>query len=192
VVALTTLAVVLGAGAGVSNAKKKETYVFKLDKLKLPKGAPAELASLVEKEVAAAIQSNEALSAELPEGCPAPDDSFASQQRFKKCLKKKRMRAFNVTVQVTDFERIEEPNDKKKGTLVGTKLSLRMFGETIPDRTMAFTGDGSANVRIEVGKKVRERDREVADHDAIEMAIAEAVAASLNKLRTRPPRKPKK
>ena len=47
---------------------------------------------------------------------------------------------------------------------------------------MAFTGEGSATVKIEVGKTVRQRDRDEAIAAALDQAAASAIDESLRKL----------
>jgi hypothetical protein len=66
-----------------------------------------------------------------------------------------------------------------------------MFGETYPKRVMAFTGDGSATVKIDIGKKLRKRDTDYANEEAMKLAVADAIAASIAKLKA-PPEKTKK
>ena len=39
-------------------------------------------------------------------------------------------------------------------------LGVHVLGETIPGRTMGFTGDGSATIKQEVGTKLRDKDRD--------------------------------
>ena len=53
-------------------------------------------------------------------------------------------------------------------------------------------GTGSATVRLQVGKRVRERDDQVAHAEAFQQAAAQAVEESLRKLRMPPPSKPQK
>jgi hypothetical protein len=72
------------------------------------------------------------------------------------------------------------------------RVALQLFGETIPDRVMAFSGEGSATVKLEVGKTVRPRDREEASSAAIDEAVASAITRSLEKLQEPPPSQQKK
>ena len=63
---------------------------------------------------------------------------------------------------------------------------LRTFGETIPDRIMAFSGSGSAQVKVDIGKKLRPADTEYANREAATLAIAEALERSIKKLQEKP------
>ena len=118
----------------------------------------------------------------------APTEAAA----FKKALKKKRLSAYRVNVEVTAYSTAtEQLPAPRKGKRVEVSVSLRMFGETIPDRIMAFTGEGSATIKLEIGAKFRPRDQQAADHDAIEIAVEDALATSLAQL-AKPKDTPKK
>ena len=54
--------------------------------------------------------------------------------------------------------------------------------------TMGFTGDGQATIKQEVGKTIRDRDREYAWDQAAEVAIAEAMTTVFKQLAV-PPKK---
>ncbi|MEZ4402278.1 MAG: hypothetical protein R3B06_19795 [Kofleriaceae bacterium] len=122
----------------------------------------------------------------------APDPSAAKP--FKKWLTKKKIAgAFRMNVEVTAYE--EELDDKdvtvNQEKRLTVRLALRTFGETIPDRVMAFAAEGSATIKVDVGKKLRPADRAYAIKTAVEGAVADAMTASLEKLALPLP-KPKK
>ena len=62
-----------------------------------------------------------------------------------------------------------------------------MLGETIPGRTMGFTGDGQATVKQEVGMKIRDKDRDYAWDGAAETAVADAMKTVFAQL-AKPPK----
>ena len=68
------------------------------------------------------------------------------------------------------------------------RLGVHLLGETIPGRTMGFTGDGSATIKQEIGKKLRDRDREYSWDQAAEVAIADAMTTVFKQLAI-PPKK---
>ena len=83
-------------------------------------------------------------------------------------------------------------NQEKRLTV---RLGLRTFGETFPERVMGFAAEGSATIKVDVGKKLRAADRTFAIKSACEGAVGDALAASLTKLALPPPPsapKPKK
>ena len=59
---------------------------------------------------------------------------------------------------------------------------MTLFGETIPQRVMAFTGEGAATVRLELGPKLRDADRRYAWEEAAAEAMAKAIPAAIAKL----------
>ncbi|MCP4444795.1 MAG: hypothetical protein GY811_05545 [Myxococcales bacterium] len=166
-----------------------QRYIFVLSRLDLPAGAPAELDGILRKEMTAAIAKSPLLEAAIPKDAPPYDEKAKGRygnKPFHKYMARHHLRAFKVTVQVTKYEPTLRANEKKPGQVVGCSIALRIFGETIPDRVMAFSGEGSATVIAEIGNKVRAKDRKWVDSDAAELAIEKAVAMSLTKLETKP------
>jgi hypothetical protein len=95
---------------------------------------------------------------------------------FRKFLTKKGLAgSFLVTVDVTAASEEVEPVDGKSSKRLVVKLSIHMLGETQPGRTMGFTGDGSATIKQEIGKKLTDRDRNYTWDSAAEEAIKNAM-----------------
>jgi hypothetical protein len=197
--ALLALTVVLFHGVSGVQAEEKPVHrhVFVLDRLDLPKGAPAELESLVKQSFLKTVESNANLLSKLPEEAPpvdVNDKGLQGNKAFRKFMASRKLTAYKVVVQVTAFDQPVTPNENKPGNVIACSVQLRIFGETIPDRVMAFSGDGSARVAIEVGKKIRKTDRKFATTEALDLAVAEGISMSLKKLNTKPtpPAKKKK
>ncbi len=173
-------------------AKPKKKYYFEVAEVKASDSlgqAGKDLVAVTTTQVTKSIGAHEQLVATLD---GAPDRAKGKQ--FKAWLKKKKLSgAYRVNVELISFEEeLEEKDDslnKEKRLII--RLALRTFGETIPDRVMGFTGEGSATVKLDVGKKLRPRDREYAITQALELAMTDALASSLNKLAT-PQDTPKK
>lgn len=197
--ALLALFVVAGAPATAAakgkKAKPKATYHFELSTVE-GKDADADKAKLesvlpvLTKELDKAFASHEQLVADL-EGAPDPE---ADPKGYKKYLTKKKITgSFKVNVEVTLYrEELEDATSGNGDKRLVVRLELSMFGETIPDRKMGFQGEGSSTIKQDVGKKVRKRDHEFAVQSAIELAVADAMAESLQKLSEPPPAKKKK
>jgi hypothetical protein len=118
--------------------------------------------------------------AEPPEDAPDPT---AEPKKFKAYMAKRKLRAFKLNVEVTEYEEVVEPSPRSKtGKMVVVRIALRILGETVPDRSMAFTGDGSATIKLGTGSRVRAKDRQIANREATELAIQDAVATSIKKL----------
>jgi hypothetical protein len=176
-----------------AEAAKKKRYYFELAQVKAADTlgkTGAELVGPTTTQVTKSITSHPQLVATL-DGAPDPK---VDAKGFKKWLTKKKLSgAYRVNVELIAFEEELEDKDEslsKEKRLV-IRLSLRTFGETIPERVMAFSGEGSATVKLDVGKKLRPKDRDYAIAQALELAMTDALASSLTKLALPPP-KPKK
>ena len=188
--AASLVAAALGTAAPAQARPAKETYVFLVSRVDLHAGLPAALEKQVGGRVQAAIEKHPELEPALPKGAPDP---HAAPKKFKRYLKARHQQAFKVNIEVTEYsQEAEAAPAGKSGQYVTTRVSLRMFGETVPDRKMAFTGDGSATVKLEVGKTIRPRDREEGTSEALDGAVAQAIAESLRKLKLPPPTQRKK
>lgn len=176
-----------------AEAAKPKKYYFELAQVKAADAlgkTGADLVAPTTAQVTKSITSHPQLVATLV-GAPDPK---ADAKGFKKWLTKKKLAgAYRVNVELIAFEEELEDKDEslsKEKRLV-IRLSLRTFGETIPERVMGFSGEGSATVKLDVGKKLRPKDRDYAIAQALELAMTDALASSLTKLALPPP-KPKK
>lgn len=194
--AFAALALCAGLVVGLSaaSAAKPKRYHIELIEVTAAAGLPAETAEVIPtvtaewtKVLAAHPQLATLDGAPDPKGAPKP---------FKKWLAKKKIAgAYRMNVEITSYEEEVEDKDptvnQEKRLIV--RLGLRTFGETMPDRVMAFAAEGSATIKVDIGKKLRPADRNFAIHAAVEGAVADAMTASLAKLALPPPKQtPKK
>jgi len=185
-------AVVAASARPADAAKPKKKYFFELAEVKASASlgqVGKDLVPVTQTQVGKSISSHEQIVITLD---GAPDR--ANGKAFKAYLKKKKLAgAYRVNVELIAFEEETEEKDdslnKEKRLIV--RLSLRTFGETIPDRVMGFSGEGSATVKLDIGKKLRPKDREYAINQAVELAMTDALASSMEKL-AKPPPPPKK
>lgn len=176
----------------VADAAKPKRYHIALVEVKAAPDLPKESADAIPIAQAEFTRAM-AAHAQLVTLAGAPDPT-AEPKKFKAWLAKKKIAgAYRMNVEITSYEEELEDKDaslnqEKRLTI---RIGLRTFGETIPERKMAFAADGSATIKQDVGKKLRPRDREFAIKTAVEGAVADALTASLAKLAlpTRPPRK---
>lgn len=168
----------------------KETYIFLVSRVDLSKGVPKEIDGDVTSRLNAAIDAHADLDATIPKGAPDPESAPA---KFKAYLSKKNQRAFMMNVQVSQYSQVVEPAPGKANSQYLTvRVSLRLFAETYPDRGMALTGDGSATVKLEIGKTVSASDKKESNSAALDQAVAGAIEELLLKLRQKAAQKKKR
>lgn len=187
---LAVLCAALAAAPAPARARSKETYIFLVWKVGLENKTPKELSEMVATRLRAAIDAHKDIEPAVPQGAPDPDKE---PEKFKAYLKARKMRAFRMNVQVTEYSQAIEPVPGKAGTqYLSVRVTLRLFAESFPQRGMALTGDGSATVKLEIGKTVRDADKKEANSAALDEAVGKAIEQVLVKLREPPPSQAKK
>lgn len=187
------LVLVLGAWLAASPAahakgKRAQQYGFVIANIQAADSVPADVADAVRARLIAAVDAHERLVATLPADAPDPNtdpDAFAAY------MKRRKLTPYRITVEITEYS--QEAEDGPRGRRLTVSVALRMFGETMPVRVMAFSGAGSATVKLDVGKTVRARDAEVANRDAIAQAVGDALSESVQRLdeKSQKPRQPR-
>jgi hypothetical protein len=185
--------VALAATAG-AKPKPKPTYHFLVSEVTAADGIAGDVVTAAQPRIKAQVEKAFAEHPQLVAALEGAPDPKANPKAYTAFLKKKKVAgAYRVNVEITSAVEETEDMEAKPGQLrLVVRLSLKMFGETIPQRVMGFTGEGSATIKQEVGKKVRPRDREFAWDQAAELAINDAIATSLAKLALPPARPTKK
>jgi hypothetical protein len=139
-------------------------------------------------EVDAALKAYaaEAVQAELasrPEWASDVGDVGTSPEALSAELKKRNLRGFSVVVR---FEHVKKdlkdpaPGARRKRLSVGVRLSV--FGTTIPEEKLAFSGEGEAGLEGEVADKAVEAEGTAMAKDAIKDAVKQAVDQAVMKL----------
>ncbi len=179
-----------------AEAAPKKKYHFQLTKILVKDEVKPEVAKEAQPRVEAvfkkALENHPQLVLAL-EGAPANPEA-ANGQPFRKYLTKKGIAAaYLVTVEVTEASiEIVPLEDKKGAQRIVVSVGIHVLGETIPGRTMGFTGDGRATVKQEIGMKIRDKDREFTWDGAAENAVAQALEKCFAKLAAPPPPPAKK
>lgn len=165
--------------------RSPQKFLYEITQVKLASGIPAAVKSRAKDRLAVAIDKHDRLIGELSGDAPDPDKN---PKAYKAYLRKHRLRAFKVNLEIESYRSTVEPAAAPKtGKQIVVHVALRLFGETIPDRRMAFTGDGSATIKVEVGSHVREADSLYAEKQAVDLAIAAAITHSIEKLEGKAP-----
>jgi len=181
---LLLFALALAVFAPRAEAAPKKKYHFKLTKVLVKPEVKADVAKEAQPRIEAvfnkALETNPQLVLAV-DGAPDPDANAGAYRKF--LTKKGIAAAYLVTVEVTEASiEIVPIEDKKGAQRIVVSVGLHVLGETIPGRTMGFTGDGRATVKQEVGMKIRDKDRQFTWDSAAETAVAEALKECFAKL----------
>jgi hypothetical protein len=183
---LLALSLVLVAPlARTADAAPKKKYHFQLTKVLVKSEVTGEAAKTAQARVEAvfkkALSEHPQLVADIGQH---PDPAKDNGGPYRKYLQKKGIAgAYLVTVEITSAsEELVPLEDKKNAQRIVVQVGVHVLGETIPGRTMGFTGDGASTVKQEVGMKVREKDRALTWDDAAKVAIDDALKTCFAKL----------
>jgi hypothetical protein len=98
-------------------------------------------------------------------------------------LKKRNLRGFDVTVRIESFKQeLKDPRPGGRLKQLAVDVRLTVFGTTIPDAKLSFSGSGQSGIEAEVADKTMDKDRDEAGKDAIKDAIKQAVDQAVLKL----------
>jgi hypothetical protein len=173
----------LCALTAVTTAQPKKKYHFDLAAVNVKPEVKPDVAKSaqprVQEQVKKTFESHPQLVFKL-DGAP---DWKTQADAYRKYLAQKGIAgAFHVTVDITDASEEVVPTDKPNTQRLNVRVAIHMLGETMPGRTMGFTGDGQATIKQEIGKKVNERDRKATWDAAAETAVADAMAKVFKQL----------
>jgi hypothetical protein len=137
-------------------------------------------------EVDAALKSYaaEAVKADLaarPEW--ASDVGTTNTEALVAELQKRKLRGFQVVVRFEHLKKeVKEPSPGARRKRAALDVKLSVFGTTIPEAKLAFSGDGEAGVEAEVSDKGMDAETTELAKDAIKDAIKQAVDQAVLKL----------
>jgi hypothetical protein len=98
-------------------------------------------------------------------------------------LKRRNLRGFDVTVRIEDFkQQLKDPRPGGRLKQLALDVRLTVFGTTIPDAKLAFSGSGQSGLEAEVSDKSFARDAADAGRDALKDSIKQAVDQAVLKL----------
>jgi hypothetical protein len=98
-------------------------------------------------------------------------------------LKKRNLRGFDVTARIEKLKQeVKDPKPGARNKQLAVEVQLTVFGTTIPDAKLAFSGDGQSGSEAEVSEKHLAADTAEATNDVIKDAIKQAVDQAVLKL----------
>ena len=197
---LTLVVVAAGAAPALAAPKKASVTASKkyywsvigvFPKASVDAAVAAQIKPVVMAQVTKTLATHPQLTPTLPDGA-----DINNPDAFKRMLSKAKIAgAYTVSVDISDASEEIVPIENKPGELrLVVRLSVHLLGEVMPDKTIGFTGDGSATIREEIGKKLRPNDRDVVWAAAVEGAVQDAIATAMKTLSkpTPAPSKPKR
>lgn len=136
------------------------------------------------------IKRHPELTLDPPPGLPTDPEAMSNE------LKKRKLRAFELTLKVLDVVReVKPPPAGKQYRVLVRGIKLSVFGDTIPEKVMAIGGDGESQVGAEIGAHDNEeKEGKSLLIDASKEAIKQAVDMTVTKLNLagKPEKTPKK
>ena len=98
-------------------------------------------------------------------------------------LKKRNLRGFDVTARIENLkQQVKDPKPGSRNKQLAVQVEVTVFGTTIPDAKLAFSGDGQSATEAEVSERRLAADTAEATHDVIKDAIKQAVEQAVLKL----------
>jgi len=128
--------------------------------------------------------AGEALKADLA-GRPewASDVQASSPEALLAELDKRKLRGFNVTVRFEEVKKeVKPPKPGGRFNQLAINVRLTVFGTTVAEEKLAFSGDGEAGLEAEVSEKRVEKESMSLTRDAIKDAVKQAVDQAVLKL----------
>jgi hypothetical protein len=172
-VALVALAITVSAVA-VAAKKAGPKYYFRVGEVKAGPEIEAPLKTYAAEALAADLAAR-------PEW--ASDVGTIETEALVAELKKRNLKGFSVVVRFENLKKdLKEPAPGARRKRLAVTVRLSVFGTTIPEEKLSFSGDGEAGVEAEVPEKGMEAEATSLAKDAIKDAIKQAVDQAVMKL----------
>ena len=125
------------------------------------------------------LKKHPAFTLDWPADLPSDDLDALTKE-----LRKRKMRAFEVSLKILDAQKaIDPPPPGKQYRILTRGIKLSVFGDTLPDKVLAIGGDGESRVSTEIGKQADvEKEGKSLMTDCTKEAVRQAVEMTLNKL----------
>jgi hypothetical protein len=149
-------------------------YYFRLGEVK----AGPEVDAALKDYAAEAVKADLAARPEWASDIGATDTEALVAE-----LKKRKLRGFSVVVRFEELKKeIKEPNPGARRKRAAVTVRLSVFGTTIPEAKLSFSGDGEAGTEAEVPDKGLEAETQSLAKDVIKDAVKQAVDQAVLKL----------
>jgi hypothetical protein len=169
------LALAVGAASSASAARAAAPkFYFQLGEVK----AGPEISDALKTFAGEAVQADLAARPEWASDVGTTDPAALPAE-----LKKRNLRGFRVVVRFEHLgKELKEPSPGSRRKRAALDVKLSVFGTTIPEEKLAFSGDGESSVEAEVSDKGMDAETEALAKDAIKDAIKQADDQAVQKL----------
>jgi hypothetical protein len=155
------------AAAGQAHAAAGPKYYFQLGEVKAGADVDPALKTYAGEALRAELASRPQWASDL--GVHGTESVVAE-------LKKRNLRGFDVTVRMDSVKKeVKEPSPGARNKRLAVSTRVTVFGTTIPEAKLSFSGDGEAGLESEVAEKRMETEGTSLAKDAIKDAIKQAV-----------------
>ena len=149
-------------------------YFFQLREVKAGPQVDAELKAYAGEALKADLAGRSEWASDIE--APSPEALLAE-------LNKRKLRGFNVTVRIEEIRKeVQPPKEGGRLKQVAINVRLTVFGTTVVEEKLAFSGDGEAGLQAEVSEKRIDAETASLTKDAIKDAVKQAVDQAVPKL----------
>ena len=156
-------------------------YYFQLQPVKAGPEVDAALKRYTGESLKAELASRPEWASDVgPAGTAAPGSDRTALVGE---LKKRNLRGFDVTARIEKLKQeVKDPKPGERNKRLAVQVELTVFGTTIPDAKLAFSGDGQSGSEAEVSDRRLAADTAATTKDVIKDAIKQAVDQAVLKL----------
>jgi hypothetical protein len=174
-------AVTLAALPAMPASAAAPKYYFQLQPVKAGPEVDAALKSYTGEALKAELASRPEWASDIgPAGAAGPGTDRTALVGE---LKKRNLRGFDVTARIEKLKQeVKDPKPGARNKQLAVEIQLTVFGTTIPDAKLAFSGDGQSGSEAEVSERRLAADTADTTKDVIKDAIKQAVDQAVLKL----------
>jgi len=156
-------------------------YYFQLQPVKAGPEVDAALKAYTGEALKAELASRPEWASDIgPAGAAAPGSDRTALVGE---LKTRKLRGFDVTARIEKLKQeVKDPKPGARNKQLAVEVQLTVFGTTIPDAKLAFSGDGQSGSQAEVSERRLATDTAETTKDVIKDAIKQAVDQAVLKL----------
>jgi hypothetical protein len=180
-VAALLAAPVFEARAADPQAHAAPKYYFQLQPVKAGPEVDAELKAYTGEALKTELAARPEWASDIgPSGAAAPGTDRTALVAE---LKRRNLRGFDVTARIEKLKQeVKDPKPGARNKQLAVEVQLTVFGTTIPDAKLAFSGDGQSGSEGEVSERRLAADTASTTKDVIKDAIKQAVDQAVFKL----------